>query len=278
MVWLIVEVWRFVCARWSLGGLCCVSACVWVGFRLRFGCSLVNVSCGGLVHVCVAVGWVGCCPGDVAQMVERSLSMREVQGSIPCFSTDDVTVIKSVGNSTFPNVHFAVSPRNSLTLSNTFIFRLPPLDSFRLVLCRSACPLAFLCFVPFDFKACRLVFLSASACLPLLLHSICPIDLAVGFEHSRCLLSPSHLGFFLRTLAALFRRRTRFAIGHLLSAACSAAFGCLVLPSAKQTRQQHKTCAKGSYLVGSGDQDVAIPAILDSPNGRGSSRSCRMFR
>jgi hypothetical protein len=24
--------------------------------------------------------------GDVAQMVERSLSMREVQGSIPCFS------------------------------------------------------------------------------------------------------------------------------------------------------------------------------------------------
>ena len=25
--------------------------------------------------------------GDVAQMVERPLSMREVQGSIPCFST-----------------------------------------------------------------------------------------------------------------------------------------------------------------------------------------------
>ena len=24
--------------------------------------------------------------GDVAQMVERALSMREVQGSIPCFS------------------------------------------------------------------------------------------------------------------------------------------------------------------------------------------------
>ena len=26
--------------------------------------------------------------GDVAQMVERSLSMREVQGSIPCFSSE----------------------------------------------------------------------------------------------------------------------------------------------------------------------------------------------
>ena len=27
------------------------------------------------------------CKGGVAQMVERSLSMREVQGSIPCIST-----------------------------------------------------------------------------------------------------------------------------------------------------------------------------------------------
>ena len=27
------------------------------------------------------------CPGDVAQMVERLLSMQEAQGSIPCFST-----------------------------------------------------------------------------------------------------------------------------------------------------------------------------------------------
>ena len=34
----------------------------------------------------VVVEQVDCCPGDVAQMVERSLSMREVQGSIPCFS------------------------------------------------------------------------------------------------------------------------------------------------------------------------------------------------
>ena len=59
--------------------------------------------------------------GDVAQMVERSLSMREVQGSIPCFSTViNVTVIKSVGISTLPNVHFAVLLRDPLTLSNTF--------------------------------------------------------------------------------------------------------------------------------------------------------------
>ena len=29
----------------------------------------------------------GICRGGVAQMVERSLSMREVQGSIPCIST-----------------------------------------------------------------------------------------------------------------------------------------------------------------------------------------------
>ena len=29
------------------------------------------------------------CSGDVAQMVERSLSMREVRGSIPCISTHD---------------------------------------------------------------------------------------------------------------------------------------------------------------------------------------------
>ena len=28
--------------------------------------------------------------GDVAQMVERSLSMREVQGSTPCFSKYDL--------------------------------------------------------------------------------------------------------------------------------------------------------------------------------------------
>ena len=27
--------------------------------------------------------------GDVAQMVERSLSMREVQGSTPCFSKNE---------------------------------------------------------------------------------------------------------------------------------------------------------------------------------------------
>jgi hypothetical protein len=78
------------------------------------------VCCGGGVGL--LLWWVCCCcgfvvivveqvcryPGDVAQMVERSLSMREVQGSIPCFSTDHVTVIKSVGISTFPNVHFAV--------------------------------------------------------------------------------------------------------------------------------------------------------------------------
>jgi len=34
----------------------------------------------GMCVVCIALY------GDVAQMVERSLSMREVQGSIPCFS------------------------------------------------------------------------------------------------------------------------------------------------------------------------------------------------
>jgi hypothetical protein len=31
-------------------------------------------------------------------------------------------VIKSVGISTFPNVHFAVPLRNPLTLSNTYLF------------------------------------------------------------------------------------------------------------------------------------------------------------
>ena len=34
----------------------------------------------------VVLGEKAACIGDVSQMVERSLSMREVQGSIPCFS------------------------------------------------------------------------------------------------------------------------------------------------------------------------------------------------
>jgi hypothetical protein len=78
--------------------LFCVGAC----------CVLCFVCCVLCVFVVMVVERVGWYPGDVAQMVERSLSMREVQGSIPCFSTDHVTVIKSVGISTFPNVHFAV--------------------------------------------------------------------------------------------------------------------------------------------------------------------------
>ena len=36
----------------------------------------------------IAAGVEVVCHGDVAQMVERSLSMREVLGSIPSFSTD----------------------------------------------------------------------------------------------------------------------------------------------------------------------------------------------
>ena len=43
--------------------------------------------------VCNMVEQVGCCPGDVAQVVERSLRMREVSKSIPCFSTMIITVI-----------------------------------------------------------------------------------------------------------------------------------------------------------------------------------------
>ena len=39
-------------------------------------------------RLCVVVEQVDCCPGDVDQMVERTLSMREVQGSIPCFSSE----------------------------------------------------------------------------------------------------------------------------------------------------------------------------------------------
>ena len=113
-------------------------------FVLRFVVRVVFVCCecvcGAKRKVCVWVECVFCCPGDVAQMVERSLSMREVQGSIPCFSIDHVTVIKSVGISTFPNVHFAVCLRNPLTLSNTFLL------SFILVL--YSCLLIFLWYSP----------------------------------------------------------------------------------------------------------------------------------
>ena len=47
--------------------------------------------CGGCVLVIQMLVYVGesevvGCEGDVAQMVERSLSMREVLGSIPSFS------------------------------------------------------------------------------------------------------------------------------------------------------------------------------------------------
>jgi hypothetical protein len=37
--------------------------------------------------------FVGLQQGDVAQMVEYSLSMRRVQGSIPCFSKDSVLLL-----------------------------------------------------------------------------------------------------------------------------------------------------------------------------------------
>ena len=39
-------------------------------------------------RLCIAVEQLDRCPGDVAQMVERSLSMRAVQGWIPCFSSE----------------------------------------------------------------------------------------------------------------------------------------------------------------------------------------------
>ena len=47
---------------------------VWSGLCL---CVSHHVDCGVMYNM----------DGDVAQMVERPLSMREVQGSIPCFST-----------------------------------------------------------------------------------------------------------------------------------------------------------------------------------------------
>ena len=53
---------------------------------------------------------------DVAQMVERSLSMREVQGSIPSCYCDKISRQKH-----FPNVHFVVHLRHPLTLSNIFL-------------------------------------------------------------------------------------------------------------------------------------------------------------
>jgi hypothetical protein len=34
--------------------------------------------------------------GDVAQMVERSLSMREVQGSTPCFSKHELFLLSTL--------------------------------------------------------------------------------------------------------------------------------------------------------------------------------------
>jgi hypothetical protein len=45
-----------------------------------------NVVCGVYVRVRYCVWVYGRYDGDVAQMVERSLSMREVLGSIPSFS------------------------------------------------------------------------------------------------------------------------------------------------------------------------------------------------
>ena len=63
---------------WLWSNVCCV-------------CGAVCVVCGGVlfenvlnVCMCIFVGLL--LYGDVAQMVERSLSMREVLGSIPSFS------------------------------------------------------------------------------------------------------------------------------------------------------------------------------------------------
>jgi hypothetical protein len=66
-----------VCGCCVCGVVCCV-LCVLLCVVVRV---VVRVVC-----VCCLFVFVDLLHGDVAQMVERSLSMREVQGSIPCFS------------------------------------------------------------------------------------------------------------------------------------------------------------------------------------------------
>ena len=60
----------------------CMGSGVGLVWRITISLLYLNTS-----NVCILVEQVYRCREDVAQMVERSLSMREVQGSTPCFST-----------------------------------------------------------------------------------------------------------------------------------------------------------------------------------------------
>ena len=79
----------YVCGELDLA-LACVFLCLFV-LRSCVFCWLYGIVVLFVLktqkRLGVVVEQVDCCVGDVAQMVERSLSMREVQGSIPCFSS-----------------------------------------------------------------------------------------------------------------------------------------------------------------------------------------------
>jgi hypothetical protein len=73
-------------------GSASVSGAGGCGFDPHRGCLFLGPACDHpcdrlpLQQWCMGKKIPGCLSGGVAQMVERSLSMREVQGSIPCIS------------------------------------------------------------------------------------------------------------------------------------------------------------------------------------------------